>query len=207
MLLRNKCSILVDHRFTRAREPHIRELEANTTWKEAMKSILSSISLANYQQELVDILQSDDTVVFLDTNLLAWGFRLNNDASLEFTRWLENLAQYEHLVIPAWTVHEYNHHLLRDDPTFFQPHKSIGKQLNANLAELIKVAHLMISDESATELGYTNRESLFSALSESSKVVQQCVAHLAKDDVQRRRKLVGSLETLRWSGFVRQPEG
>ena len=100
-----------------------------------MQAIRSSIALATYQQELVDILRSGDCIVFLDTNLLAWSFRLNDTASREFIRWLYNLAQDERLIIPAWTIHEYNHHLLRDDPTFFLPHKAVGKQLNANLAE------------------------------------------------------------------------
>ena len=54
----------------------------------------------------------------------------------------------------------------------------------------------MISDVSATELGYPNREALFSAFSEASKIIQRCEAHLAKNDVQRRRDLVTSLEKL-----------
>lgn len=161
-----------------------------------MQTIRSSIALATYQQELIDMLRSDSCVVFIDTNLLAWSFRLNDAAFQEFTRWLNNLAQDERLIIPAWTVHEYNHHLLRDDPMFFLPHKAVGKQLNANLAELERVAHLMISDASATELGYVNRKALFSAFSEASKTIQRCVLHLAKNDVQRRQDIVTYLEEL-----------
>ena len=161
-----------------------------------MRAIRSLVSLTAYQQELVDVIRSDDSVVFLDTNLLAWGFRLNDAAMREFIGWLGTLQQRERLIIPAWTVHEYNHHLFRNDPAFFFPYKAVGKQLNANLAELERVAHLMISDASATEFGYTNRDDLFSALSEASKTIQKLLANLAKNDVQRREDFVNYLETL-----------
>ena len=161
-----------------------------------MLAVQSSIALSSYRQEQVDILRSDDCIVFLDTNLLAWIFRLNDQAAREFFQWLEQLAQNERLIIPAWTIHEYNQHLLRDDPKFFLPHKAVGKQLNANLAELEKVAHLMISDASAKELGYSNTETLFSAFSQASKTIQLCVDHLANKARERRSKLITYLEEL-----------
>lgn len=161
-----------------------------------MQAIQSSVVLATYQQELVDVLQSPDCIVFLDTNLLAWAFRLNNVASLEFQNWLDTLARLERLIVPAWTVHEYNHHLCRNDPTFFLPHKAVGKQLNANLKELDRIVHLMLSDDSAKELGYDNREKLITAFSDASKTIQQCVVHLDKNYTQRNHDLIIFFEEL-----------
>ena len=161
-----------------------------------MLAIQSSLALSSYQQEQVDVLRSDDCIVFLDTNLLAWIFRLNDQAVREFFQWLEQLAQNERLIIPAWTVHEYNHYLLRDDSRFFLPHKAVGKQLNANLAELERVARLMISDANAKELGYSNRDTFFSAFSEASKTIQLCVGHLANKAGERRSNLITFLEQL-----------
>ncbi|GEM_PF-5912424 len=57
-----------------------------------MQAIQSSVTLTTYQQELIDVLQSSDCIVFLDTNLLAWAFRLNETASLELQQWLDTLA-------------------------------------------------------------------------------------------------------------------
>lgn len=63
-----------------------------------MRAIQSSVALAAYRQDLVDILRSGDCVVFLDTNVLAWSFRLNDVASREFIQWLNTLAQDERLI-------------------------------------------------------------------------------------------------------------
>ena len=53
-----------------------------------MRAIQSSIVFAEYQQEVVESLGSRDCVVFLDTNMLAWSFRLNDTALQEFINWL-----------------------------------------------------------------------------------------------------------------------
>ncbi len=161
-----------------------------------MRAIQSSVVLSTYQQELVDVLQSQDFVIFLDTNMLAWAFRLNDDASREFQQWLDKLAELERLIIPAWTVHEYNHHLLRNDPNFFLPHKAVGKQLNNNLEQLDRVVHLMVSDESANELEYGNRDELITALTDASKVIQKCVNYLDKNSSQRKDCMINFFEKL-----------
>lgn len=155
-----------------------------------MQAIQSSVKLATYQQELVDALQNRDCVVFLDTNLLAWSFRLNDTASLEFQQWLDTLALLGRLVIPAWAVHEYNHHLLRDDSKFFFPHKAISKQLSVNLEEFDRVVHLMISDYSAEEFGYHDRNKFIAAFSDASETIKKCVDQLDKNNTQRKQELI-----------------
>jgi hypothetical protein len=161
-----------------------------------MQAIQSSLTLAVYQQELVDVLQCSDCSVFLDTNLLAWAFRLNDTASLEFQQWLDELARLERLIIPAWAVHEYNHHLLRNDPKFFFPHKAVSKQLSVNLEELDRVVHLMTSDYSAREFEYENRDKFIEAFSDTSKTIKKCMDQLDKNYIQRRNDLIIFFEEL-----------
>lgn len=159
-----------------------------------MRTVQSSIELEMYKRAFVAALQDGEGLVFLDTNVVAWGFRLNDAAYREFTRWLSRLVQDSRLAIPAWTVHEYNHHLLQNDQAFFLPHKSLGKLLQSNLAEFAKVAHLMISETSATELGHTNRDTLLNDLDEAMNTVRRCVAYLAKSDASRRNVRAADME-------------
>ncbi len=161
-----------------------------------MLTIKSSVELLAYRQELVDTIQSENCTIFIDTNFIAWVFRLNNKAQNELVRWLLKLSHHEQLVIPAWTVHEYNYHLRKNDPKFFLPHKAVGKQLNVNLLEFDQIAHLMISDAFATELGYPNREELFLDLSKACKTIQKCVNHLAKNDEINKYEVVSFFESL-----------
>jgi predicted nucleic acid-binding protein len=172
------------------------ELNNRILSRGAMRAIQSSIKLASYQQEVVELLGSSDCAIFLDTNVLAWAFRLNEDSCMEFTQWLERLVAEDRLVIPAWVAHEYNHYLFRDDPAFFRPHKAISKQLTRNLAELDNVANLMLGNDSAVELGFPDREHLLAELSAASKTIQRYLFHLDESSEKRRDKLIAYFERL-----------
>lgn len=149
-----------------------------------------------YNQEIADAFNNTDCLIFLDTNLLAWSFQLNDAASHEFMWWLSHLAGRQRLVIPAWTVHEYNYHLREDNAKFFLPHKTFNKRLKSDLEELDRITSMMISDASAASLGYQHRENLFSAIAEASKILSTCADRLTEDAESRKNELVESLEHL-----------
>ncbi len=161
-----------------------------------MLAVQSSADLAMHQRVLANALQDDGTLVFIDTNVIAWGFRLNASAYQEFTAWLEQLASTGRLAIPAWTVHEYNHHLLQDDSAFFLPHKSIGRQPQVSLAEPHRAAHLVLSEEYAAELGHGSRDECLQKLADAMGTIEKFASHLTKSDASRRRERVLFMERL-----------
>ncbi len=60
-----------------------------------------------YLEELGDVLKDSDTIVFLDTNVLAHLYKLHLDARNEFYSWADGLLSEERLKIPAWALSEY----------------------------------------------------------------------------------------------------
>lgn len=170
-----------------------------------MHALQSTISFESYLQSIVTALQDSEFLVVVDTNILAWSFRLNDAAYGELFGWLRRLAEENRLAVPAWVVHEYNHHLLQDDDAFFLPHRSVGKQLLSNLSEIDRVAHLMLSEESARELGYANKESALKELAGAANVIQKCVSHLARRDADQRQERIRSLEHLLSGSALKSP--
>ncbi|HQX76542.1 MAG TPA: hypothetical protein PL074_09520, partial [Thermoflexales bacterium] len=73
-----------------------------------MKSFQSTLSISQYETEIIEIIEKSDTPIFIDTNLIAWSFRLNGAAFEQLNVWLSKLASNHRLFIPQWVVHEYN---------------------------------------------------------------------------------------------------
>ncbi|NOJ81607.1 PIN-like domain-containing protein [Myxococcus xanthus] len=161
-----------------------------------MLAVQSSVDLDVHQRVIANALQDHGTLVFIDTNVIAWIFRLNASAYQEFAAWLEHLVSNRRLAIPAWTVHEYNYHLLQDDSAFFLPHKSIGRQLQVSLAELARAAHLVLSEEYAAQLGHGSRDECLQKLEDSMSHIEKVASHLTKSDGSRRRERVLFMEHL-----------
>jgi hypothetical protein len=173
--------------------------------RKGMQVAQSTVSLNNYKGSIVAALQDAEYLVVVDTNVLAWSFRLNDAAHGELMRWLGRLAEEERLAVPAWAVHEYNHHLLQDDDAFFLPHRSVGKQLLSNLSEIDRVAHLMFSEKSASELGYANKEALLAELRSAAAVINKCVTYLARHGADQRHSRILSLEGLLAKAALKSP--
>ena len=60
-----------------------------------------------YLQQIGDLLEDKETVVVLDTNILAYLFKLLEAARAEFFVWTEKLISEERLKVPSWVLSEY----------------------------------------------------------------------------------------------------
>src|SRR5262245_15861830 len=130
-----------------------------------MRTLVTSVALQDYLTELVEFVHDGKCLFFVDTNVIAWTFRLNLRARREIMQWFYRLVQDERLMIPAWVVHEYNHHLEKQDGDFFHSAKAVSKRLEAALTELEATARLSVDDEIAGELGCESRLAALDRLS------------------------------------------
>ena len=76
-------------------------MQTNSNYDDLRKSIGIALIYLN-----------DSSLVFIDTNVLIWLYRLNEDSFIEFRRLLNDLIDKYRLVIPNWVVHEYNNLLI-----------------------------------------------------------------------------------------------
>ncbi len=161
-----------------------------------MRTLVSSVAVPDYLAELVEFMQDGKCLVFVDTNVIAWSFRLNQRARTELVQWLYRMAQDERLMIPAWAVHEYNHHLEKQDANFFHPGKAVTKRVLSALAELEPIAELGIDDGFATDVGHGSRVAALDELAAASAVVGKFAKRLGQVDDDLRRALFDQWEEL-----------
>lgn len=70
-----------------------------------MKLPALSINIEEYEKELYDVIQNEESVVFLDTNILSFLYKINASARKEFYTWIHKIEG--RCFIPKWNAHEY----------------------------------------------------------------------------------------------------
>lgn len=130
-----------------------------------MRVIPVTLSVPDVKSELARlIIREQKCLVFVDTNILLWVFRLNALARKELLSWLEELSDCDRLFFPVWVVHEYNLQLSRgSDETLF-PFKRPGKEVLSNLTLIKKYASLLADEQFLRGTKFGNRESFLSEL-------------------------------------------
>lgn len=79
-----------------------------------MKFPVSIIDIAQHQNYIYNLLNNDETLIFLDTNIIALIYRLNNKSREEFFNWIKPFIEKERIKVPNWVVNEYSNRFIRD---------------------------------------------------------------------------------------------
>lgn len=124
-----------------------------------MKVLKETINIDKYYHELAEIIIHPDqnNLVFIDTNILIWLYRLNNESFNEFSKFLNELSSQESLVIPTWVVHEYNNLLITNSEIVFFPFKKRLKTLDSDINHLTEIARLLADNEFSKKHGFSNK--------------------------------------------------
>ncbi|WP_437760767.1 PIN-like domain-containing protein [Sorangium sp. So ce1389] len=64
-------------------------------------------TLDEYYQELTERLSAETTAIFVDTNILAYPYRLFREARRELLGWFDDIRAQHRLHVPAWAANEY----------------------------------------------------------------------------------------------------
>lgn len=151
-----------------------------------------TVSIQAEQSRLSEVLSSDCSTIFLDTNILLWSFGLNERASAVWQGWLQSLG--EQLVIPAWVVHEYNQHANRAEVA--NPYKALSNKLSAVLDEVGDCASRGLDDTAALALGCSNMVELEQKLREASAFSLRVAKAVSQSDRGHRTELLKFYENL-----------
>lgn len=150
------------------------------------------------------LLYSDTTLLFLDTNILIWLFRLNQDSYVEFSRLLNDLVERDKLIIPNWVIHEYNNLLLSNSESLFYPYKKSIKTLVRQLDSFVNIALLKSDNTNSKKNGFVNKINFIELLKaeiESIKKKIQSVSIVDKFSHDKRISFVENLFTKAKSSF------
>jgi len=64
-------------------------------------------TIEEHLDNIAHLLKNEKTLFFLDTNILAYLYKLHEAARQEFYDWAEPLVKSNRLKIPMWSAQEY----------------------------------------------------------------------------------------------------
>lgn len=138
-----------------------------------MKFPLSIIDIAEHQNYIYNLLNDDDTLIFIDTNIIALIYRLNNKSRDEFFNWIKPFIDGKRIKVPNWVVNEYTNRFIRDKIfDYLSPLsslKSISKEYN-NVFDFLNMhvdEEVVLEDRTKT---YTKPEDLKKDIFELKKL-------------------------------------
>jgi len=104
-----------------------------------MKFPKRNFDITLYYERISSLLNDKDCAVFIDTNIIAQLYRLNDKARQDFYNWVDSCGDRFH--VPAWVVHEYSDKVCQNKTKEYQPEllkiKTYTKEFN-NICEFVK---------------------------------------------------------------------
>lgn len=134
--------------------------------------------------------KKSSSLVFLDTNILIWLYRINNDARAEVLYLLNAIKQEQRLCIPSWVVHEYNYHIEKRDDSSFFPFKKSAKEIESRLKLVEQHSKLIIDDDYLKGSKYQGKNNFLNELEETATKLRSLLKALTSsrnknlDDIQ-----------------------
>lgn len=125
-----------------------------------MKVLKEIIDVDLYNRDLTEIIiyPNKNDLIFIDTNILIWMFRLNNESFIEFSRLLSDLSNKGNLIIPNWVIHEYNNLLNSNSEIIFSPFKKRLKAIESDIIYLEEVGRLLADNDFSKKHGFINKK-------------------------------------------------
>jgi hypothetical protein len=98
-------------------------------------------------QGLSMLANARDTLVFLDTNILAYLYKLHTAARLEFFAWTDSALADKRLYIPAWCAGEYLARLRNGELNSYTPKSKDADQPRNALETMLETASLFVDEQ------------------------------------------------------------
>ena len=97
-------------------------------------------------REIADLALSAQTLIILDTNILAYLYKLHEAARQEFFAWSDAAVLNERLAIPAWAASEYLSRVTGKNLESYTPKSKEPTQIRKALENLHQTAALFVDD-------------------------------------------------------------
>lgn len=119
------------------------------------------LSREEYLRRVGALLEDKKTAVFLDTNILAYLFKLLAAARAEFFLWTDKLILEERLKVPAWALSEYLAKLTSGRIDEYTARSKEPDEIRKKLENLQNIASLFVDGTVLTRIGFAGDRTLF----------------------------------------------
>lgn len=118
-------------------------------------------TIEEYVSEIADLASDPHTLIFIDTNVVAYLYKLHEAARREFFAWSDGIAAQGRFFVPAWAATEYLSRVTSNTLTSYTPKGKEPTQAKKMLESLHETASLFVDDLSLRGIGYPHGRSTF----------------------------------------------
>jgi hypothetical protein len=120
-----------------------------------MKFPVSELDRQKYFDEIYKLLEDDDCQIFIDTNIIALFYRINDSARKEFFDWILILIKKNRVKTPVWALNEYTNRFIRNQiEDYLSPLKKVST-INKDFLEVSNFLKMNIDDSSLKGTKYS----------------------------------------------------
>lgn len=110
-------------------------------------------TIIEYLTEIESEIQDNKTLLILDTNIIAYLYKLHHGARDEFYKWTNLLKTKNRLVIPAWAANEYFNRVKENKLNEFTTKSKNPEQVKKSLEEMTNILSLYLDDKLLLDIG------------------------------------------------------
>ena len=118
-------------------------------------------SIEEYVTEIADLACDSQTLIFIDTNVISYLYKLHDAARREFFAWSDGIAAQGRFFVPAWAANEYLSRVTSNSLASYTPKGKEPTQVKKLLDTLHETASLFVDDISLRSIGYENDRTVF----------------------------------------------
>ena len=112
-------------------------------------------------REIAALASDPQTLIFLDTNILSYLYKLHEAARREFFVWSDTAVAANRLVVPAWAASEYLSRVTSKTLDSYTPKSKDAGQAIKLLNGLFETASLFVDDASLRRIGHSGDRATF----------------------------------------------
>lgn len=118
-------------------------------------------TMDEHLREIAALASDPHTLVFLDTNILAYLYKLHEAARQEFFTWLDSAVAAGRLAIPAWAASEYLSRVTAKSLDSFTPKSKEPSQARRALDALHETAALFVDDSLLNKVAFVGNRAAY----------------------------------------------
>ncbi|WP_281310745.1 PIN-like domain-containing protein [Flavobacterium flavigenum] len=138
-----------------------------------MKFPKSLLDKDEYLKRINDLLIDNDSIIFIDTNILALFFKMNISARMEFYAWIDKMIEKNKIKVPTWVINEYTNRFIRKKTSDYLDGGSKLSTIQKEFASLANYLKLHVDDKRLNKTKYANTGDLFTDLDSTQECLKK----------------------------------
>lgn len=153
-----------------------------------MKFPETNINERLYESQLSELINDTECVVFLDTNILSFLYKINKSARREFYNWIKLISSQNRLFVPKWVAHEYSKRVINNaDMDYLGEVKQLS-DISQKLSSNLKYISMFIDSSIVQGTSYNSPKEYVTELRDTDKTLKRLATVL---------KTTNTIKTLR----------